>query len=326
MHDTITRTVPHPPPTAGHSDRTDDRAGIARARAHMNPRPKVRVLFAGAGGTCEGLRQVAPHADTLGYDFAPDACATAEAAGHRRALVDLSTHEPDATPGEVDGIIASPTCRPWSVANTSAKGLDDPRGLLINVPLRWVLALVPRWTFWECTPRALPVFDRHADTLRRAGYDVATGLLRAPHFGVASDRTRAVLVGRLDGPATLPAPTHDQPTSMRDVLGEIDGRPGAELVSNYGTNGDSKARGRRPLDRPAFAITGKCGRNRWHWPDGSWRHVTVGEAAQLQGFRPDYPWQGGSISRQQQVGDTVPPPLAAAVLRPLAVATQAVTR
>lgn len=280
-------------------------------------RARVEVLFAGAGGTCEGLRRVAPDADALGYDFSADACATAQAAGHRRKLVDLTDHEPDAAPGEVDGVIASPTCRPWSAANVSRRGLDDPRGRLIDVPARWVLALRPRWTAWECTPFALVEFERLAVALRGAGYDVATGLLRAADFGVAADRTRAVLVGRLDGPAVLPAPTHDRAASMREALGEIDGRPGAVLVSNYGSNGDPKARGRRTMDRPAFTITGRCGRNRWEFPDGTWRHMTPAEAGVLQGFPVDYPWRGGSISRQQQVGDTVPPALAAALLRPL---------
>lgn len=273
----------------------------------------VVSLFAGPGGTDEGLRLAGYRGRSIGLDNSADACRTAVAAGHERVRVDLTTYPPDGFVGHVDGIISTSPCPAWSVANVTRSGFDDPRGELIRVGLRWVLALRPRWTAWEITPRALPVFHQQAAVLRRAGYATWAGLLRAEDFGTPSNRSRAVLVARLDGPVAPPLATHPEPRSMADALGW----DGATLVSNYGTNGDPKRRGRRTMDRPAFTITGKCGRNRWEWPDGTSRNVTTTEAGVLQGFRPDYPWQGGSISRQQQIGDTVPPPLAAAVLAPL---------
>ena len=42
--------------------------------------------------------------------------------------------------------------------------------------------------------------------------------------------------------------------------------------------------------------------------------VTVQDAATLQGFRTDYPWQGPNTKQHEQVGNAVPPPLAAHVL------------
>ncbi len=270
-------------------------------------------LFAGPGGLDEGLRLAGHPGRILGIDYDADACATGRAAGHERECADLTDYPFERHAGTgVVGVVASPTCRPFSTTGSQG-GLADPRGRLTLLPCRWVLALRPRFVLFEQVPSVLPIWREAATHLERVGYRTWTGVVWASAYGVAQDRRRAVLMARLDdGPVLAPAATSAGP-SMTDALGWT----GATLVSNYGTGGDPKKRGRRTMDRAAFTMTGKCGRNRWEWPDGTSRNMTVPEAAVLQGFRADYPWQGGSTSQQQQVGDAVPPPLAAALLAPL---------
>jgi len=275
---------------------------------------------AGPGGWSTGARMAGHTGPAYGIDINPWACRTAAAAGHHRIQADITTFPLDHLVGSFDGVIISPDCKGWSIAGNQA-GLDHPRGKLINEPLRWTLTLQPRWTAWECTPNhaVLDRFAADAERLTDDGYNVWTGTVRAEQFGVPSTRTRAVLIARRDGvPVHAPIPTHTTPVTMAEALGW----DGAELVSNYGTNGDPRRRGRRSMDKPSFTITGKCGRNYWEWPDGRRRRLTVAEAGVLQSFPRDYPWKGGSIVQQQQVGDTMPAKLAAKllddVLRPAA--------
>lgn len=92
--------------------------------------------------------------------------------------------------------------------------------------------------------------------------------------------------------------------------------PGGTVVPTVGVS----------INRPAPTLTAKSGGQWLVSPADPWtlnpgatptQPITVEDAATLQGFRADYPWQGSKTARFQQVGNAVPPPLAAAVIAAL---------
>lgn len=220
----------------------------------MTGRREVDIdLFAGPGGWDEGVRALGVR--PIGYEWAPEPCRTARAAGHERQHVDLSTVDPKkAVVSWGDYLrlkIGSPPCEGFSFAG-AGRGRDDallllaalesvrslrslvavmaelrdrmtdPRSILVLEPLRWALATKPQAIAWEQVPTVLPLWEACAAILQRAGYSVATGKLHAEQYGVPQARIRAVLVARRDGTeARLPVPTHSRyhrqsPTRLDD--------------------------------------------------------------------------------------------------------------
>ncbi|MER5843239.1 DNA cytosine methyltransferase [Streptomyces prasinus] len=209
--------------------------------------------------------------------------------------------------------------------------LGDERTGLVLEPLRWVLEAADAGRPYEAVvleqvQQVQQVWDAYAEVLRAEGYSVATGVLRTEQYGLPQTRRRAVLVARLGGPVALPEPSR-RPyrrgvaqdagdarlapwVSMGEALPE---RGPFTVVSNYGTGGDPKNRGRRTSGEPAFTVTGKISRLRLIDPDGrELPRLSHSEAGRLQGFPADWPWSGSDIS--QQIGNACPPPLATALI------------
>lgn len=324
-------------------------------------------LFAGPGGWDTGVAPLGIR--PLGFELGDAQCATARAAGHSRVQGDIAQMNPrQAVSGPVRGLIASPPCQGFSMAGKGKGRADslrllqvvpaltdeniddtlellhhdmtDDRSLLALEPLRWVLALGPRWLAWEQVPAVLPLWEAAAVVLRREGYSVATGILNAEQYGVPQTRRRAFLVARRDGKdARLPTPTHSRYyprnpqkldegvlpwVSMAEALGWGVDDVIPRVRNQSGTEFDLSW----PLSRPSLVIAGRGlvtmpgeNANRFNRATKSRNdgiRVTVQEAAVLQSFPADYPWQGTKTQQYQQVGDAVPPLLAYHVVKEIA--------
>ncbi|MEV5793003.1 DNA cytosine methyltransferase [Streptomyces sp. NPDC052192] len=233
----------------------------------------------------------------------------------------------------------------WDDIQKELDDLKDVRTGLVLQPLRWIFQalLQPRdggdvplpfeVVILEQVPAVIEVWHAYERVLSSVGYKTAAKVFHTEQYGVPQTRRRAVLVARRgDEEVQMPAPTHslyrkgaapagglfDQWVSMDRGLTaayEHEDVPDAlrlplpfRVVSNYGSGGDPKARGRRDSNLPSATITGKWARNRIVSADAhetERRRLSVPEAGVLQSFPYRYPWSGND--QAQQIGNAVPP-------------------
>ncbi len=146
---------------------------------------------------------------------------------------------------------------------------DASMSLLVVEPLRWVLALKPRFIALEQVPGVLGLWSVMAEILGALGYYTWTGIMEAERYGVPQTRERAILMADREQPVHPPRPTH-----QRYVKGEpqrhdmsFDGEvlPWVSMedvglrAGVVNTRGDRKTPGGNEFatDRPSWALTEK---------------------------------------------------------------------
>lgn len=254
---------------------------------------------------------------------------------------------------EVDLLAGGPPCQPFSIAG-KRRGLDDPRGHLIAEYVRVAGELRPRAVILENVPALQTshngdVVQATKKAFEELGYVVECAIINAADWGVPQARKRLFMVAIRDLAQFPfpPQPTHsaqgnDGLLPYRTSSSAIGDLPdvttaAAESVPNHEPTahsttmlaafaalepGKREPRSRHDRlhpDRPGYTLRAGSGNfspmRPIHYKFD--RVVTVRESARLQGFTDDFIWPD-SLSRLQQyrqVGNAVPPPLAAAVGR-----------
>ncbi|WP_093772952.1 DNA cytosine methyltransferase [Streptomyces sp. yr375] len=236
----------------------------------------------------------------------------------------------------------------WEDIQRELDKLDDERTGLVLQPLRWIFEamLRPRHggtapepfevIVLEQVPAVIEVWHEYEKVLRKVGYKTYAKVFHTEQYGVPQTRRRAVLVARHDDfPKDFLSPTHQQYrkgvapaealfggraawVSMSDALNDVYRHVGVKqadrrakrfcVVSNYGSGGDPKARGRRESNEPSATVTGKWKRNRIVSADAretEMERLSNEEAGVFQSFPYRYPWRGND--QAQQIGNAVPP-------------------
>ena len=217
----------------------------------------------------------------------------------------------------------------------------DERSLLAAEPMRWLYDLRPEWVCLEEVPDVLPLWKQYANVLRAWGYSVWVGVVNAADYGVPQTRRRAILIASRVRDVTAPAPTHsehgaaglfgdDLPRwiTMAEALGwGYTQQPAPTVTGGGATTGGAEPFGnssrqamRKAMDnpghwawrKPAPTVSGTVGHVGGKQAGGH-LNLTAEEGARLQTFRGRYPFCGNQGQVALQIGNAVPPKLAAAV-------------
>lgn len=294
-------------------------------------------VCAGAGGQALGLEDAGfEHLACVELD--QDACATLRANRPEWNVIRANLREwrPSSTLQDVDLLAGGVPCPPFSIAGRQL-GRDDERDLFPEV-IRLARQLRPRALMIEnvrglLASKFAEYRSEIVGELERLGYTVCGWeLLNAADFGVPQARQRSILVAMKPREAahfTWPEPKGDLITVGEALLPLMasGGWTGAQswAASADGVApalvGGSKKHGGADLGpsraRARWAELGVDGRGVANSVPGPEQvgmpRLTLEMAAVVQGFPPEWRFQGRKTAAYRQIGNAFPPAVAAAV-------------
>lgn len=251
---------------------------------------------------------------------------------------------------KVSGVIGGPPCQGFSTAGKGNPG--DARNNLWREYFRVVQAVSPDFIVLENVAGMMLKKNRHhlADLIRSfegLGFTMRLGVLNAADFGTPQSRRRLIILGGRGFSIELPTPTVSRHTTVREAIEDLEddrsapnhtpNRHAPHVVKRWAALAEGESdpnyhRARLYADRPSTTIRAGGG----YGPKGNHlagfhppihyrfpRQLTVREAARLQGFPDRWIFDGSKTAQGRQVGNAVPPPMAAAIAAQVAAALSA---
>lgn len=182
---------------------TVERLRIHRHAMAQQPKRTAADLFAGAGGSTQGLKQAGYR--VLGAIEYDPVCANTYRRNHKRTKLfedDIRNVTPTALmeameiePGELDLLNACPPCQGFS--SLGAMDAEDERNDLVSTVFPFIEEIAPKAFVLENVPglardRRMTKFLAQA---RAAGYGVKAYKVNATEFGVPQNRRRLIAIG-----------------------------------------------------------------------------------------------------------------------------------
>lgn len=255
----------------------------------------------------------------------------------------------------VDVIIGGPPCQGFS--NMGNKNSADPRNLLFESYVRIVNELRPKCFLFENVKGLYTMFEgrffkKVVSSFLSIGYNIHFSVIDASKYGVPQKRERVIIVGTtIDRPFRFPAPDTSSFGNIKayanvgEAINDL-AKKGAEFPNHIALeHSDVVVRryklipegGKLPkpeelpedirrkgfgttyvrLHRKKFAPTMCPGNNAFPIHPTLNRSLTPREAARIQTFPDSFVFEGDRRSQCIQVGNAVPPLLAAKLARAL---------
>lgn len=319
-------------------------------------------VFCGGGGLDLGFA-AAGYQPLFSSDVVPVYCETiaTNLPGHlaeAHDISELSGKEVVQRVGVVpDVIIGGPPCQSFSILG-DRKSTNDPRGKLVYDYARFISEIQPKAFLFENVPGLLTL-NKGGDWKallsmfeEKTGYHIKWTKLNSVAFGVPQIRQRLIAIGFKDlrhfDNFQWPRPTHSLSPEVlqlgtyparvaRLAFEDVHGLPNhilrvhCDRVKNRyslippGGRDKKDHTDRVHPDRPSGTVlvgSGAGGGRPFIHPFEH-RHITVREAARLQGFPDWWTFEGGPTAAYRQVGNAVPPLLARVVANQIRLALSA---